>query len=122
MLRCTIITDSTVNTCTLPLDINEKPRNGHNSSLVINWLNYDPENPKKWSTIYKWLLTLLVSVATLAVTFCSSAYTGPFNELRQQFHASDEVITLGVSLYVLSLAIGPNSKPPNYITSISNNY
>ncbi|CAF1061071.1 unnamed protein product [Adineta steineri] len=89
------------------LQENYRGKGNESSPFVINWLDYDPENPKKWSTIYKWLLTLLVSVATLAVTFCSSAYTGPFNELRQQFHASDEVITLGVSLYVLSLAIGP---------------
>ncbi|CAF1255392.1 unnamed protein product [Adineta steineri] len=89
------------------LQENYKGKGTESSPFIINWLRYDPENPMKWLTIYKWFLTFLVSVATLAVSFCSSAYTGPFNELKQQFHVGDEVITLGVSLYVLGFAIGP---------------
>jgi multidrug resistance protein len=78
-----------------------------NSPFIINWLDYDPENPMKWMTLYKWFIAMIATIATLAVTFVSAAYTGPFNELRDQFHVSDEVLTLGISLYVLGFAIGP---------------
>jgi multidrug resistance protein len=77
------------------------------SPFIIDWLDNDPENPMKWNTFYKWFLSMIVNIATLAVVFCSAAYTGPFNELRNQFHVADEVITLGLSLYVLGFALGP---------------
>jgi multidrug resistance protein len=84
-----------------------KGNGSENSPFIINWLDYDPENPMKWRTLYKWFIAMIATIATLAVAFVSAAYTGPFNELREQFHASDEVLTLGISLYVLGFAIGP---------------
>ncbi|CAF1026503.1 unnamed protein product [Adineta steineri] len=78
-----------------------------NSPFIIDWLNYDPENPKKWMNFYKWFLTLIVSSATFVITFISSAYIGPFKELKEEFHASDELIILGLSLFTLSFAITP---------------
>jgi multidrug resistance protein len=77
------------------------------SPFIIDWLDYDPENPMKWKTSYKWFVAMIVTAATLAVDFASSAYSGPFNELREQFHVGDEVITLGLSIYVLGFAVGP---------------
>jgi multidrug resistance protein len=77
------------------------------SPFIIDWLDYDPENPQKWKTSYRWFVAMIVTAATLAVDFASSAYSGPFNELREQFHVGDEVITLGLSLYVLGFAVGP---------------
>ncbi len=77
------------------------------SPFIIDWLDYDPGNPMKWKTSYRWFVAMIVTAATLAVDFASSAYSGPFNELREQFHVGDEVITLGLSLYVLGFAVGP---------------
>jgi hypothetical protein len=73
---------------------------------VVDWLPYDPENPQTWNQGYKWFLTVFVSMAALAVTFCSSAYTGVFQGLSQDFGASTEVITLGISFFVLGFAVG----------------
>jgi hypothetical protein len=73
---------------------------------VIDWLPNDPENPQNWNEAYKWLLTIFVAIATLAVAFCSSAYTGDFQGLQQDFGASTEVITLGISCFVLGFALG----------------
>jgi multidrug resistance protein len=77
------------------------------SPLIIDWLDYDPENPKKWSSLYKWFISLIISSATIGVTFVSSAYVGSFNEIRDELHASDEVVILGLSLYALAFAITP---------------
>ena len=50
---------------------------------------------------------MIAAVATLAVAFVSSAYTGGIEQIIEQFHVSEEVVTLGVSLFVLGFAIGP---------------
>lgn len=55
----------------------------------------------------KWTITILVAVATLAVAFVSSAYTGGIEEILSKFNIGTEVVTLGVSLFVLGFAIGP---------------
>lgn len=55
----------------------------------------------------KWAITLLVAFATLALAFVSSAYTGGIEQIIEEFGASEEVVTLGVSLFVLGFAIGP---------------
>lgn len=73
---------------------------------IVDWLPDDPENPQTWNDMYKWFLTLFVAVATLAVSFCSSAYTGAINGLLQDYGASDEIATLGISLFVLGFALG----------------
>jgi MFS family permease len=60
-----------------------------------------------WADWKKWCLVALVSIATLAVAFVSSAYTGGLSEVIEQFHTSELIVTLGVSLFVLGFAIGP---------------
>lgn len=60
-----------------------------------------------YSPLKKWSLTMLVAMATLAVAFVSSAYSGGANEVIREFGCSQEVYTLGISLFVLGFAIGP---------------
>jgi hypothetical protein len=44
--------------------------------FVAQWLDHDPENPKSYSTLFKWLMTFLLAFMTLCVSLASSAYTG----------------------------------------------
>ncbi|OCL12678.1 major facilitator superfamily protein [Glonium stellatum] len=94
---------------------------------IVDWIDNDPRNPMHFSEqaqniiwnqwelleltpenrIKKWSITILVAIATLAVAFVSSAYTGGVGQIIMQFHVSTEVVTLGVSLFVLGFAIGP---------------
>ncbi|KAH0267824.1 MFS general substrate transporter, partial [Aureobasidium melanogenum] len=74
---------------------------------VVNWIQNDPRNPQLFSNWKKWGLTMLVAIATLAVAFVSSAYSGGIREILVEFHSSQEVGILGVSLFVLGFAIGP---------------
>ena len=73
----------------------------------VEFIPDDPRNPMLFPMWKKWTLTILVAVATLAVAFVSSAYTGGVNQIIEEFGASQEVVTLGVSLFVLGFAIGP---------------
>ncbi|KAL8704661.1 MAG: hypothetical protein Q9201_002195 [Fulgogasparrea decipioides] len=65
---------------------------------VVEFLSKDPGNPMSFSTIKKWTITVLVAFVTLAVAFVSSAYSGGVVEIAEEFHTSEEVATLGVSL------------------------
>lgn len=74
---------------------------------VVTWISNDPRNPHNISTPYKWFLTMLLALTTLAASLISSSYTGCLPQIDQHFHVSDEVATLGLSLYVLGFAVGP---------------
>lgn len=60
-----------------------------------------------FSELRKWGLTAIVAIATLAVAFCSSAYSGAADQIILEFGCSEEVVILGVSLFVLGFAVGP---------------
>lgn len=40
-------------------------------------------------------------------TFTSSVYTSTFGQITQEFGVSNLVATLGLSLYIMGLALGP---------------
>lgn len=73
----------------------------------VAWLDNDPENPQTWSDSNKWFLTGFVSIATLAVALASSCYSGAIDSIRADFGGSNEVLILGVSLFVVGFAFGP---------------
>ncbi|KAK0934373.1 MFS siderochrome iron transporter 1 [Friedmanniomyces endolithicus] len=74
---------------------------------VVTWIADDPRNPMLYSNVKKWSLTMLVAIATLAVAFVSSAYSGGAKEVISEFQCSQEVYTLGLTFFVLGFAIGP---------------
>ncbi|RGP67651.1 mfs-multidrug-resistance transporter [Fusarium sporotrichioides] len=77
------------------------------SPYHITFLPNDPENAMTFPRWKKWLFTGLQALATLATTFASSAYSGGMKQIVQYFNVSQEVATLGISLYVLGFALGP---------------
>ncbi|KAK5269206.1 MFS siderochrome iron transporter 1 [Exophiala xenobiotica] len=96
----TLITDAVAN----------YPYNGSGTEedpYVVEFIPNDPRNPMEFSQVKKWFITLTVAIATLAVAFVSSAYSGGADEIIQTFGVSQEVFTLGISLFVLGFAIGP---------------
>lgn len=74
---------------------------------VVEFIPNDPRNPMLFAQWKKWAITLLVAFATLAVSFTSSVYSGGVDQIIEQFNCSSEVVTLGISLFVLGFAIGP---------------
>ena len=61
--------------------------------FVVVWIDNDPRNPMLWASWKKWCLVGLVSIATLAVAFVSSAYTGGLSEVLVKFNTTEEVVT-----------------------------
>jgi len=75
--------------------------------FLVTWIEDDPVNPMNYPNTLKWIITTLVAVATLAVAFVSSAYSGGINEILEEFKVAQIIGTLGISLFVLGFAIGP---------------
>ncbi len=74
---------------------------------LAEFIPNDPRNPMNWPLWKKWFITMDVAIATLAVAFVSTAYSGSIVQVIEEFHCSQEVATLGISLFVLGFAIGP---------------
>lgn len=77
------------------------------SPFIVDWLPADAENPMTWSNLYKWFLVATVSIATLAVSFDSSAYSGGVRPIITELNTSEELVTAGISFFVLGFALGP---------------
>lgn len=67
-----------------------------NDPFIVDWISNDPRNPMLYSNVRKWSITGILAMATLAVAFVSSAYTGGADEIIKEFGCSQEVFTLGV--------------------------
>ena len=74
---------------------------------LVEFIPHDPRNPMAFPHWKKWGISSVMAIATLAVAFVSSAYAGGVREILVEFRASQEIGTLGISLFVLGFAIGP---------------
>lgn len=67
----------------------------------------DPENPKNWSTGYKWYCTLVVAFTCFVVAFCSGVITADLAGVQRSFGVSEEVSLLTVTVFVVGFGVGP---------------
>lgn len=62
---------------------------------------------RNFTSSKKWFITSVVTLSVLAITLTSSAYSGSASALLAEFNTSRELVSLGVSLFVLGFALGP---------------
>ncbi|KAN0114592.1 MFS general substrate transporter [Hyaloscypha variabilis] len=74
---------------------------------IVDYLDNDRQDALNFSKGQKWAIAVLQSLSTFAVTFASSVYASGIVGVMQRFDVSEEVATLGLSLYVLGFALGP---------------
>jgi DHA1 family multidrug resistance protein-like MFS transporter len=67
----------------------------------------DPLSPLNWSIRKRVMTTVLLSLTTFVVTFASSVFSSALRVVAIEFNISDEVATLGTSLFVVGFAVGP---------------
>ncbi|KAG5925707.1 hypothetical protein E4U42_004041 [Claviceps africana] len=68
--------------------------------------DHDPENPLHWAPWYRGWIIFCVSFATWVATLYSTSYTSSVPGLVDEFAASQTVVTLGMTTYLLGLATG----------------
>lgn len=70
----------------------------------------DPMNPKgdAWGSILrKWSIVCILAAASMCVTCASALYTSTYTQLEREFHISREAATVGLSIFVCGLGLGP---------------
>jgi len=75
-------------------------------SLVTFTIN-DKENPKNWSKAYKWWCTMTVALVCFSVAFNSAVITANIAAPAEEYHVSQEVALLSITVYVIGFGIGP---------------
>ncbi|KAJ6519702.1 major facilitator superfamily domain-containing protein [Mycena sanguinolenta] len=75
--------------------------------LIDSFEEGDPANPKNWSRVRRWYLTVFVGMLVLNATFASAAPSGIAVQLLEGYHMSEEVGTLAISLFVAGYCVGP---------------
>jgi hypothetical protein len=76
-------------------------------SFEVDFAPDDPQDPKNWPTWYRGLTIGAVSYCTWTVVLYSTSYTTSMPGMMKEFHESSEpVATLGVTMYLLGLAVG----------------
>ncbi|KAF9891453.1 hypothetical protein FE257_003919 [Aspergillus nanangensis] len=94
----------------ITLEIVEYPYPGSGTEddpFVIFWIPNDARNPMLFRTSAKIGITCVVSMATFVVAVASSGYSGAIEQVTSDFHVSNTVATLGLSLFVMGFALGP---------------
>ncbi|OQE16987.1 hypothetical protein PENSTE_c022G01609 [Penicillium steckii] len=79
----------------------------HASTRTIHWDDNDPEHPYNMNFKTKWLAVITVSLGSLCVTCTSSIYTTTYSQTMSEFHHSQEIATLGLSLFIWGMGVGP---------------
>ncbi|GAA5867110.1 hypothetical protein JCM8547_006242 [Rhodosporidiobolus lusitaniae] len=75
---------------------------------IVGWDGPDdPTNPKNWSFRRRYLLTALLGGTTMCSTFASSVFSSALPYVAAQYGVSEEVATLGTSLFILGYVVGP---------------
>ncbi|KAL7955563.1 major facilitator superfamily domain-containing protein [Trichoderma compactum] len=82
------------------------PESTPGSSHELDWED-DARNPYNWSDGKRLYHTVCVSLYAFTVTYMSSAYAPGAKATGRQFHVSETVSLLGISLFCLGLAFGP---------------
>lgn len=71
----------------------------------------DPWCPRSMNTGRKWMIVALTSFGSFCVTCASSIYASTYTQMDAEFHTSHIVATLGLSMFVLGIALGPMWSP-----------
>lgn len=90
------------------LDYKYRGKGTEEEPYVVEFIHpFDQRNPMTWPKWRKWFITITMALATLAVAFVSSAFSGGVVQIIRHFDASEELVTAGISLFVMGFAIGP---------------
>jgi MFS transporter, DHA1 family, multidrug resistance protein len=71
-------------------------------SNLVDWDGpNDPENPQNMSKARKWWISMISALMTFVVSFGSSVFSTATEVTAKEFGVGDEVMILGVTLYVV---------------------
>jgi DHA1 family multidrug resistance protein-like MFS transporter len=87
--------------------------NHHETKPYINengHLDFSPgdiENPKNWTSVRRWYITIVSVLLVVNATFASSSPSGCLPGIAEHFHVSEEAANLVITLFLLGYCFGP---------------
>ncbi|KAL4957963.1 MFS transporter [Aspergillus filifer] len=75
--------------------------------FTVRWEDNDPNNPRNFNMLKRWMIVIICSMGSLCVTCTSSMYTFTYDQLTQEFGCSRLIATLGLSFFIWGLGVGP---------------
>ncbi|RFU23778.1 hypothetical protein B7463_g12560, partial [Scytalidium lignicola] len=92
-------------------------------SILVTWYSADdPDNPHNWSPLKKGWVSFVILLYTFTIYIGSSLYVVSIPGIVEVFHVTNEVGSLGLSLYVLGYGAAPMILSPlSEIPSIGRN-
>lgn len=87
-------------------------KGGEKRYKLVTFTENDPENPKNWSKMYKWYITMVVAATCFVVAFCSSVITADLIGVTKTFNVSLEVSFLTITVFVIGFGVGPMAFAP----------
>jgi len=79
---------------------------------IVSFTPEDPTNPRNWPRWRKWLIVGSVLFVDLTVSFGPSGVSPASTNFAKDFDASNIVATLGLSIFVGGLVLGPTALAP----------
>ncbi|KAF3008857.1 hypothetical protein E8E13_010965 [Curvularia kusanoi] len=79
---------------------------------VVAFSHDDPEDPRNWSSLRKWLMVAAIIPIDLSVSWGASGFSPVAGDFAKDMNVSAPVATLGLSMYILGLAFGPMTLAP----------
>ncbi|KAL2264794.1 hypothetical protein VTJ83DRAFT_7304 [Remersonia thermophila] len=71
----------------------------------------DPMCPRSFPLWKKWMIVFITSVGSFCVTNASASYTATYAQMNSEFASTRLAATLGLSTFVLGIALGPFWSP-----------
>ncbi|PKK41386.1 hypothetical protein CI102_15369 [Trichoderma harzianum] len=86
----------------------QQERPSPTSTTFADWDSIDnPNNPKNFPKWQKWIMVTIVTCGSLCVTCTSALYSSTYEQITGQFHVSELVATVGLSLFIFGMGCGP---------------
>ncbi|CAH0046160.1 unnamed protein product [Clonostachys solani] len=84
------------------------PENKQNGGAYVTWSGLDDrDNPQNYSIPRKIFITFIWVYGNLVVAIASSIWSSCAAAIREEFHTSNIIVTLGVSLFLVGYALAP---------------
>ena len=81
--------------------------NDHDEADLTHFPPGSPLNPRNWPSWRKWLIVAAITPTDLSVSWAASGFSPAEGNFADEFGVGEEVARLGLSLYVLGIALGP---------------
>lgn len=77
------------------------------TDFFVDFAPDDPDDPKSWTPLHRWCITISMGLMVFTVTFASSIFSVNIAVVEAKFQVEKITATLGVALFVLGFVFGP---------------